>query len=228
MSKEICESNPNDPRCSCYNVVMRDCTTNPDIPGCKEGNEWKNSLTSVIPGGTSFDSARRIINIEAPDRYYCEWVGACTDDKYKPPEYNDLLNTGRCTWKLNMCASNVNVGESINAKFFRDCSINEVVFTDLDSVYAQDPSVQVMLGLRTGENAALIAAKNKKLQLELRAQGRIEEADRLAKLDEQETIRLEKLDKIRQDIENKNENKKRLLLVLLGAAILISMLILIL
>ena len=228
MSKEICESNPNDPRCSCYNVVMRDCTTNPDIPGCKEGNEWKNSLTSVIPGGTSFDSARRIINIEAPDRYYCEWVGACTDDKYKPPEYNDLLNTGRCTWKLNMCASNVNVGESINAKFFRDCSINEVVFTYLDSVYAQDPSVQVMLGLRTGENAALIAAKNKKLQLELRAQGRIEEADRLAKLDEQETIRLEKLDKIRQDIENKNENKKRLLLVLLGAAILISMLILIL
>lgn len=207
---------------------MRDCTANPDIPGCKEGNEWKNSLTSVIPGGTSFDSARRIINIEAPDRYYCEWVGACTDDKYKPPEYNDLLNTGRCTWKLNMCASNVNVGESINAKFFRDCSINEVVFTDLDSVYAQDPSVQVMLGLRTGENAALIAAKNKKLQLELRAQGRIEEADRLAKLDEQETIRLEKLDKIRQDIENKNENKKRLLLVLLGAAILISMLILIL
>jgi hypothetical protein len=207
---------------------MKDCTANPDIPGCKEGNEWKNSLTSVIPGGTSFDSARNLINIEAPARYYCEWVGACTDDKYKPPEYNDLLNTGRCTWKLNICASNVNVGESINAKFFRDCSINEVVFTDLDSVYAQDPSVQVLLGLRTGENAALIAAKNKKLQLELRAQGRIEEADRLAKLDEQETIRLEKLDKIRQDIENKNENKKRLLLVLLGAALLISILILIL
>jgi hypothetical protein len=228
MSKEICESNPNDPRCSCYNVVMKDCTANPNIPGCKEGNEWKNSLTSVIPGGASFDSARNLINIEAPARYYCEWVGACTDDKYKPPEYNDLLNTGRCTWKLNICASNVNVGESINAKFFRDCSINEVVFTDLDSVYAQDPSVQVLLGLRTGENAALIAAKNKKLQLELRAQGRIEEADRLAKLDEQETIRLEKLDKIRQEIENKNENKKRLLLVLLGAAVLISILILIL
>lgn len=228
MSKEICESNPNDPGCSCYNVVMKDCTANPDIPGCKEGNEWKNSLTSVIPEGTSFDSARRIINIEAPERYYCNWVGACTDDKYKPLEYDDLLNTGRCTWKLNMCASDVNVGESINANFFRDCSINEVVFTDLDSVYAQDPNVQVMLGLRTGENAALIAAKNKKLQLELRAQGRIEEADRLAKLDEQETIRLEKLDNIRQDIENKNENKKQLLLVLLGAAILISMLILIL
>ena len=192
---------------------MRDCTTNPDIPGCKEGNEWKNSLTSVIPGGTSFDSARRIINIEAPDRYYCEWVGACTDDKYKPPEYNDLLNTGRCTWKLNMCASNVNVGESINAKFFRDCSINEVVFTDLDSVYAQDASVQSILGLRTGENAALIAAKNKRLQLELRSIERQKEAERQAELDDDTTNKIKKIEEVKDAYEKQKDTKLKLTIV---------------
>jgi hypothetical protein len=150
----------------------------------------------------------------------------CGDDKYKPPDYQDLVNVGRCDFQLNVCASDVNVGESVNAKYFRDCSINEVEFQDLDSVYAQDQSVQAILGLRTGENAALIAAKNKRLQLQLRA----EQREKQAQLDEAreagDTERVKKLQEILDSYEDKKESKKIMLFIILAIAALLIIAIL--
>jgi len=220
-----CAANPNDPRCSCYNVMYKDCDLNPDIPGCKEGNEWKNSIVNVIPEGEAFDAQRNMASTEIALRYHCG-DDVCGDDKYKPPDYQDLVNVGRCDFQLNMCASDVNVGESVNAKYFRDCSINEVEFQDLDSVYAQDQSVQAILGLRTGENAALIAAKNKRLQLQLRA----EQREKQAQLDEAreagDTERVEKLQEILDSYEDKKESKKRMLFIILAIATLLIIAIL--
>ena len=42
----------------------------------------------------------------------------------------------------------------------------------MDSVLALDEGAQALFGMRTSENAAYIAAKNKKLQLAIRANDR--------------------------------------------------------
>jgi len=221
-----CEANPNDPGCSCYNVVKGKCTENPDIPGCKEGNEWMNRLLEVIPDRSEFDNARRLIEIEAPDRFHCEWVNACGEDKFKPTEYNDLINVGKCTWKTNVCASDVKADSAIDTSFFRDCTITEVGFHDLDSVYAMDPSIQAILGLRTAENSSVVAARNKELKLELRAQDRQAYADaeamRLAGVDAE----VERIQRIGEAQEEKVRKQTQLLMVGVGVSILLVILIL--
>jgi hypothetical protein len=225
MSEEICSANPNDTRCSCYNIINRDCDANPDIPGCKESNAWRDSLVDAIPDKEEFKGQKDIAVREIQSRYHCG-NRACSDDKYLPPEYYDLIDVGRCDFQLNICASDVNVGESIDTKYFRDCSINEVAFQDLDSVYAQDVSVQAILGLRTGENAALIAAKNKKLQLEIRADEREKEAERQASADAGQLARLDAIEEVRQAQQEKKENRNRLILILAAVAILLVLAIL--
>lgn len=207
-----CEANPYDPRCSCYNVLYKDCDIDQEIPGCKESNEWKNSIIGVIPSGTEFDSQRELASREIGLRYHCG-TEVCSEDKYRPPIYQDIQNVGRCDFQLNICASDVNVGQSVNAKYFRDCSINQVDFVDLDSVYAQDASVQSILGLRTGENAALIAAKNKRLQLELRSIERQKEAERQAELDDDTTNKIKKIEEVKDAYEKQKDTKLKLTIV---------------
>jgi uncharacterized membrane protein (DUF106 family) len=93
-------------------------------------------------------------------------------------------------------------------------------------VYAQDQSVQAILGLRTGENAALIAAKNKRLQLQLRA----EQREKQAQLDEAreagDTERVKKLQEILDSYEDKKESKKIMLFIILAIAALLIIAIL--
>jgi hypothetical protein len=207
-----CEANPYDIRCSCYNVLYKDCDVNTNLPGCGESNDWKSTILSLIPEGTEFDSQRELASREIGFRSHCGST-VCSEDKYRPPLYQDIERVGRCDFQLNICASEVNVGESINAKYFRDCSLNQTDIVDLDSVYAQDPSVQSILGLRTGENAALIAAKNKQLQLELRKIERQEEIKRQAEVDDDTTNKIKKIEEIKDVYEEQKINKIKLIIL---------------
>lgn len=220
MDEAGCIENPNDPRCSCYNVIFEDCDEKPDIPGCKEGKAWEKSILDSIPNHPKFGTQKALAAREIALRYHCG-SDVCGDDKYKPPEYDDYVQLGRCDFKLDLCASDVQVGESINSKYFRDCTINNVSFTDLDSVYAQDASVQAILGLRTAENASLIAAENKKYKLKLRAQDRRKKAQELADKMAGDTEKVRRIEEISIAQEEKIAMQKKLLLLGLGAGILV-------
>lgn len=207
-----CEANPMDARCSCYNVLYKDCDANTTIPGCKEAVEWKNSVIDLIPTNSAFDSQRELASREISLRYHCA-SNVCSSNKYRPPVYQDVEGLGLCNFQLNICASDVNVGESINSKYFRDCSINQMDFVDLDSVYGQDQGVQALLGLRTGENAALIAAKNKQLQLALRAEEREAEANRQAELDAGVTDELNAIQAVSEEYERQKDTKMKFIII---------------
>jgi len=121
-----------------------------------------------------------------------------------------------------MCSSDVDVGESINSRFFRDCTIGEMGFTDLDSVYGLDSSVMYGGEIRTAENAAYVAAKNKQLQLEIRKEDREKEEERQAEQEILEIERLKKLEEIREEYEE-NRNKKILTIAFIIAIIIIAL-----
>ena len=120
-----------------------------------------------------------------------------------------------------MCASDVQVGETINSKYFRDCTLNNVKFSDLDAVYAQDESVQAILGLRTAENASLIAAENKKYKLKLRAQDRRRRAQELADKIAGDNERVKRIEEIGIAREERADAQRNLMLLGLGAGILV-------
>ncbi len=162
---------------------------------------------------------------ELKARYHCGGR-ACPHDKYRPPEYHDLAAIGRCNIKLNICSSNVTTEESIAAKYFRDCSINNIVAEDMDSVLALDEGAQALFGMRTSENAAYIAAKNKKLQLAIRANDREAAADRQATKDAGWAAHKDTLEDVKDMHQRDEENKNRLLYILIAVGILMTILIL--
>ena len=166
----------------------------------------------TIPTNSAFDSQRELASREISLRYHCA-SNVCSSNKYRPPVYQDVEGLGLCNFQLNICASDVNVGESINSKYFRDCSINQMDFVDLDSVYGQDQGVQALLGLRTGENAALIAAKNKQLQLALRAEEREAEANRQAELDAGVTDELNAIQAVSEEYERQKDTKMKFIII---------------
>ena len=215
-----CIENPNDPRCSCYNVIFEDCDAKPDIPGCKEGKEWEKSILDAVPDNPKFGSQKALASREIALRYHCG-PDVCGEDKYRPPEYEDYKQLGRCDFKLDLCASDVQVGETINSKYFRDCTLNNVKFSDLDAVYAQDASVQAILGLRTAENASLIAAENKKHKLKLRAQDRRRRAQELADKIAGDNERIKRIEEIGIAREERADAQRNLMLLGLGAGILV-------
>jgi len=214
LSMKFCEGNPTDERCSCYNVMYADCEKTPDIPGCREANAWKSSILEVVPKNAAFDSQRELASREIDLRRHCG-TEVCSKDKYRPPDYKDLENMGLCTFQLDICASDVQVGESMNAKYFRDCSLNETPFIDLDSVYGLDSSVMYGGEIRTAENAAFVAAKNKLLQLKLRREQRAEEEEYRAK----EELEREKQIEIQDEKDDEDTKKKRIMIVV-GLAVL--------
>jgi len=222
MDEAGCIENPNDPRCSCYNVIVEDCNTKPDIPGCKEGKEWEKQILDVIPDNEKFSAQKSLAARELALRYHCT-KGVCGDDKYKPPEYEDYKQLGRCDFNLNICASDVRVGETVNSKYFRDCSIRGPNYSDLNAVYDQDPSVQAALGLRTAENASLIAAENKKYKLKLRAEERRKNAEEEANRIAAEFDKIKQLEEdlsIQKDKNDTNMSVVFCILILLILAIL--------
>lgn len=220
MDEAGCIENPNDPRCSCYNVIFEDCDAKPNLPGCKEGKEWEKTILDSIPDHPKFGTQKALAAREIALRYHCG-SDVCGDDKYKPPEYDDYVKLGRCDFKLDLCASDVQVGESINSKYFRDCTINNIKFTDLDSVYAQDQSVQAILGLRTSENASLIAAENKKYKLKLRAKDRRKKAQELADKMARHDEKLKRIEEIGITQQEQADKKRNLMLLGAGAGILL-------
>lgn len=221
-----CEANPDDPRCSCYNVVKDKCTENPDIPGCKEGNEWMNRLLEVIPDNPKFDGAKELIKIEAPERFHCKWTGACEEGKFRPEEYDDVIDLGKCWWKTNVCAADVKIGSAIDMELFKDCTITEVGFHDLDATYAVDPSVQAILGLRTAETSSAVAARNKELKLKLRAEDRQAAADEAARRLAGADAEVERIQRIGEAQKEKTRKQTQLLMIGVGVSILLIILIL--
>lgn len=223
LSMKFCEENPTDERCSCYNVMYADCEKTPDIPGCKEALAWKKSILDVIPANAAFDSQRELSAREIELRYHCG-TEVCSKDKYKPPDYKDLESMGLCNFQLDICSSDVQVGESVNSKYFRDCSLNEMAFTDLDSVYGLDPSVMYGGDIRTAENAAYVAAKNKILQLKLKREQRAKEEEYRAKkeLEEEKQLKIQD-DKYEEETKS---NRIKLVAALVVAALIILIVIL--
>ena len=225
MSSEICAADANNEDCSCYNIINRDCDAEPDIPGCKENIEWKDEILSAIPDKPAFANQKAMAERELKARYHCGGR-ACPHDKYRPPEYHELMNIGRCNLKLNICSSNVTTEESIAAKYFRDCSINNIVAENMDSVLALDEGAQALFGMRTAENAAHIAAKNKKLQLAIRANDREAAADRQATKDAGWAAHKDTLEDVKDMHQRDEENKNRILYILIAVGILMTILIL--
>ena len=225
MSSEICAADANNEDCSCYNIINRDCDAEPDIPGCKENIEWKDEILKAIPDKPAFANQKAMAERELKARYHCGGR-ACPHDKYRPPEYHDLAALGRCNVKLNICSSNVTTESSIAAKYFRDCSINNIVAEDMDAWYSTEDNLQTMTGIRTSENAAYIAAKNKKLQLAIRAKDREAAADRQATQDAGWAAHKDTLEDVKDMHQRDEENKKRLLYILIAVGILMTILIL--
>jgi len=223
LSMKFCEENPTDERCSCYNVMYADCEKTPDIPGCKESNGWKNSILELVPNNITFDSQRKLASRELDLRRHCG-TEVCSDDKYRPPDYKDLQSIGLCNFQLDICASDVQVGETTESKYFRNCSLNETPFIDLDSVYGLDPSVMYGGGIRTAENAAYVAAKNKILQLKLRREQRAQEEEYRAKKEIEEEKKI-KIQDDKYDEETKG-NRVKLIAALVVAALIILIIIL--
>jgi hypothetical protein len=200
-----------------------ECQKTPELPGCKEGAEWKKSILDVIPQNEAFDSQRDLASRELELRYHCGPY-VCGEGKYKPPDYQDLVNIGICDFQLDICASDVQVGQSVNSKYFRDCSLNEVKLTDLDAVYGLDPTVMSGEGIRTSENAAYIAARNKLLQLKLRRESRGEEEVYIAKKELEEEKQL----KIDDELYEEQQKSRRIKLVGILAVVALIILIVIL
>lgn len=217
MDEAGCIENPNDPRCSCYNVILEDCNAKPNLPGCKEGKAWEKQILDVIPDTEKFSAQKSLAARELALRYHCT-KDVCGDDKYKPPEYEDYKQLGRCDFNLNICASDVQVGETINSKYFRDCTIRNVDYSDLDAAYDQDPSVQAILGIRTAENASLIASENKKYKLKLRAEERRKKAEEAAIKAALESDRIQQLE---EDVTAQKDKRDTIMTVISGVSILL-------
>ena len=217
MDEAGCIENPNDPRCSCYNVIIEDCNAKPDLPGCKEGKAWEKQILDVIPDNDNFSAQKALAARELALRYHCT-KDVCGDDTYKPPEYEDYKQLGRCDFNLNICASDVQVGETVNSKYFRDCTIRNLNYSDLDAANDQDQSVQAILGIRTAENAALIASENKKYKLKLRAKERRKRAEEAANKME---LEIDRIKGIEDDIYAQREGRDTVMRVITGASILL-------
>ena len=70
--------NKMDERCSCYNVIDRDCEEEPNIPGCKEGLKYVEDTLSNIPDTGGPHKAVARLELMRKD---CIARGKCVLDK---------------------------------------------------------------------------------------------------------------------------------------------------
>lgn len=126
VDEEFCakEENKMDDRCSCYNVIERDCENERDIPGCKESLEYVDSVMETIPN-TQNNMQRTIAYGQLMQRLYCTNQACAGDDKYKPPTLQDLKQYVPCGFNLNMCVQNTEIDSSLNTEIESECKINE-------------------------------------------------------------------------------------------------------
>lgn len=117
------EDNKMDERCSCYNVIERDCEEEPGIPGCKESLEYVENVLSNIPETKGPHKA--VARVELMRRLYCPGKVCVGQNKYKPPIMDDLRKTSPCGLNLNMCVQNTEIDTAIDTEVNSKCEINE-------------------------------------------------------------------------------------------------------
>jgi hypothetical protein len=118
------DENKLDARCSCYNVIERDCETEPDIPGCKESLEYVNSVMDTIPN-TENNMQRTVAYGQLMQRLYCTNQVCAGEDKYKPPVLDELKEFTPCAFNLNMCVQNTEIDTALGTSVDSECKINE-------------------------------------------------------------------------------------------------------
>jgi hypothetical protein len=152
---EFCKDNINDPRCSCYNVVVRGCDTDPSMAGCSEGREWADKVIQGIPISDKYDSQRNVATTELNARLHCA-PGVCNgSDKYKPvTELQDLNMTTDCNYQIKICATEVDIGLMVDSTMFVECDLNEPAQEYVNNMY-RNPNY------RSPENSAVVAAAQK-------------------------------------------------------------------
>jgi len=112
-----------DERCSCYNVIERDCEKEPDIPGCKEALEYVDSVVSIIPETQGPHKA--VARLGLMERLYCPGRVCVGENKYKPPIIDDLRKTAPCGFNLDMCVQNTKIDTALDTEVKTECKINE-------------------------------------------------------------------------------------------------------
>jgi len=125
VDEEFCkqEANKMDERCSCYNVIERDCETETEIPGCKEALEYVNSVLDIIPETRGPHKA--VARLELMERLYCPGRVCVGVNKYKPPIMDDLRKTAPCGFNLDMCVQNTKIDTALDVDVNTECKINE-------------------------------------------------------------------------------------------------------
>ena len=125
VSEAYCANDENkmDERCSCYNVIERNCEEDPTIPGCKEGLKYVEDTLSNIPdtGGPH----KAVARLELMRRLYCPGKVCVGQDKFKPPVIDDLRKYSPCRFNLNICLQNTEVDTAVDTEVFSKCEINE-------------------------------------------------------------------------------------------------------
>lgn len=122
-TKEFCEQNPTDERCSCYNVVYLDCKKNLQMPGCDKAMEWVETTLEAVPDTQGPHKA--VARLELMERLHCPARVCVGANKYKPKILDDLRGASPCSFKLDICLQDVNVGGSIDSEVFSECTQNK-------------------------------------------------------------------------------------------------------
>ncbi len=125
VSEAYCANDENkmDERCSCYNVIERNCEEDPTIPGCKEGLKYVEDTLSNIPD--TGEPHKAVARLELMRRLYCPGKVCVGQDKFKPPIMDDLRKTSPCGFNLNICLQNTEVDTAVDTEVFSKCEINE-------------------------------------------------------------------------------------------------------
>lgn len=110
ISEAFCEANPNDPFCSCYNVLKDKCdpTSKTGVAGCSDTSAYVD-LRNATPDDFKnvWDGQRKCGSICA---------GA---NKYIPPN-----NTAGCKTTIQICAQDINVGTASGSDIKASCELN--------------------------------------------------------------------------------------------------------
>lgn len=117
------DENKNDERCSCYNVIMRDCETEREIPGCSEAMQYVEDTLAGIPETTG--PHKSVARLELMQRLYCPGRVCVGANKYKPPIMDDLRKTSPCGFSLDICVQNTEIDAAVDTEVFNNCEINE-------------------------------------------------------------------------------------------------------
>ena len=110
ISEAFCEANPNDPFCSCYNVLKDKCdpTSKTGVAGCSDTGAYVD-LRNATPDDfkSVWDGQRKCGSVCA---------GA---NKYIPPN-----NTAGCRTTIQICAQDINVETASGSDIQASCELN--------------------------------------------------------------------------------------------------------